>query len=554
MKGTNGTVKKMSLSGKFVIRLLTLFIVLWALISLSVTLFYRNNMEEKYTRTAFAQARIAAMAVDGDRIKAYETTLEKDEYYYEVQNRLKDQKSVSGLKYLYIVVPREEEYFYIWDAGDPDSEEGVCDLGDADTYYGGGDQVMKAAFHGDTGGSMLITRSPSYGYVASAFYPVYDSAGEPVGLASVDISMDEIISDILRFLLVNSLVMILILVISCILYYRAISGSIIAPVQKLEEMVRLFVTNQMEKGDVLVPDIHTGDEIEVLADSFSRMSVELKTYIHNFEAVTKEKERISTELNVATQIQADMLPSIFPPFPFRKEFDLYASMTPAKEVGGDFYDFFMVDDDHIALTIADVSGKGVPAALFMVIAKTLIKNRTQMKGSTPSEIFADVNNQLCEGNEAGLFVTVWLCIVEISTGHCMIANAGHEHPVVKRKSGKFELIEYKHSPAIAVMDDMVFRQHDFQLEPGDTIFVYTDGVAEATNSSNELFGTERMLATLNAAQDADVAEIIHNMKAGIDAFVKDAPQFDDITMLAFHYKGSAGENGEKGSTGQTEES
>ena len=530
-------IKNRSLSRKFFVRLLVLFIVLWVLISLSVTIFYKNNMEEKYTNTAFAQARIAAMSVDGNKIKKYETTLEKDDYYEEVLKKLKAQKSVSGLKYLYIVVPKEEEYLYIWDAGDPSAEEGVCDLGDADSYYGGGDEVMKAAFRGDTGGRMLITRSPSYGYVASAFYPIYDSKGEPVGLSSVDVSMEEIISDILKFLLVNSLFMILIMVFSSVLYYRAISKSIIAPVQKLEEMVKLFVSNQMEKGDILVPDIHTGDEIEALANSFSRMSVELKTYINNFEAVTKEKERISTELHVATQIQADMLPRIFPPFPYRKEFDLYASMTPAKEVGGDFYDFFMVDDDHIALVIADVSGKGVPAALFMVIAKTLIKNRTQMKGSTPSDIFEDVNNQLCEGNEASLFVTVWLCIVEISTGHCLVANAGHEHPVVKRKAGRFELVDYKHSPALAVMEDMVFRQHDFQLEPGDTVFVYTDGVAEATNASNELFGTERMLKTLNAKQDAGVEEILDNMKEGIDAFVKDAPQFDDITMLAFHYNG-----------------
>ena len=535
----NAASKKHSLSRKFFIRLLILFVVLWALISLSVTIFYKNNMEEKYTHTAFSQAQIAAMTVDGNKIKKYETTLEKDDYYEQVLKKLKAQKSVSGLKYLYIVVPKEEEYLYIWDAGDPASEEGVCNLGDADSYYGGGDEVMKAAFRGDTGGRMLITRSPSYGYVASAFYPIYDSEGEPVALSSVDISMEEIISDILKFLLVNSLFMIFIMVLSSIIYYRAISRSIIMPVQKLEEMVKLFVSNQMEKGDVLVPDIHTGDEIEELADSFSRMSVELKTYINNFETVTKEKERISTELHVATQIQADMLPRIFPPFPYRKEFDLYASMTPAKEVGGDFYDFFMVDDDHIALVIADVSGKGVPAALFMVIAKTLLKNRSQMKGSTPTEIFGDVNNQLCEGNEASLFVTVWLCIVEVSTGHCMVANAGHEHPVVKRKGGRYEVIDYKHSPALAVMEDMVFRQHDFQLEPGDTIFVYTDGVPEATNASNELFGTERMLETLNAEPEACVEEVLHNMKAGIDAFVKDAPQFDDITMLAFHYKGSS---------------
>ena len=213
-------------------------------------------------------------------------------------------------------------------------------------------------------------------------------------------------------------------------------------------------------------------------------------------------------------------------------------MAPAKEVGGDFYDFFMVDDDHIALVIADVSGKGVPAALFMVIAKTLIKNRTQIKDSEPSDIFEDVNTQLCEGNEAGLFVTAWLCIVEISTGHCLVANAGHEHPAVKRKGGNFELVEYKHSPALAMMEGMIFKQHEYQLNPGDTIFVYTDGVAEATDASYELFGTERMLESLNSKPDATVYEILNNMTKSINDFVKEAPQFDDITMIAFRYNGT----------------
>ncbi len=530
--------KKLSLSRKFLIKMVFLFMILWALISISVTIFYRKHMEEKYTETAFSQAYIAAMMIDGDKVKEYESTLKKDDYYADVLHKLIEQKKVAGLKYLYVVVPREENYFYIWDGGDPSVDEGVCDLGDSDSYYGGGEDVMKTAFHGVTGGSMLVTKSPVYGYVASAFYPIYDSAGEPAALASVDISMNDIISDVLRFLMVNSVLMIFIMIVVSALYYRTISQIIISPVQKLEGLVKHFVTNQMENGEILVTDIHTGDEIEGLADAFSKMSVELKTYINNFETATKEKERISTELNVATQIQADMLPRIFPPYPNRKEFELYASMAPAKEVGGDFYDFFMVDDDHIALVIADVSGKGVPAALFMVIAKTLIKNRTQIKDSEPSDIFEDVNTQLCEGNEAGLFVTAWLCIVEISTGHCLVANAGHEHPAVKRKGGNFELVEYKHSPALAMMEGMIFKQHEYQLNPGDTIFVYTDGVAEATDASYELFGTERMLESLNSKPDATVYEILNNMTKSINDFVKEAPQFDDITMIAFRYNGT----------------
>ena len=254
----------------------------------------------------------------------------------------------------------------------------------------------------------------------------------------------------------------------------------------------------------------------------------------------KSKKLASTqvELNVATQIQADMLPSIFPAFPRRKEFDIYATMTPAKEVGGDFYDFFLIDDDHLALVMADVSGKGVPAALFMVIAKTLIKNHAQLGEYSPAKVLMSVNEQLCEGNKAELFVTVWLAILEISTGKGKAANAGHEHPALRRKDGMFELVEYRHSPAVATMEGIRFREHDFELYPGDSLFVYTDGVAEATDARNELYGGKRMIDALNKDPDASPEELLPNVKASVDEFVGEAPQFDDLTMLCIKYFGA----------------
>ena len=313
-------------------------------------------------------------------------------------------------------------------------------------------------------------------------------------------------------------------------YYM--SRSIVAPVQRLTVKV-----SDIEGKDLDFKwEEKTEDEIQTLAESFGNMTERLKRYIEEITAVTAEKERIGAELNVATQIQADMLPRIFPPFPERKEFDIYASMDPAKEVGGDFYDFFLIDDDHIGLVMADVSGKGVPAALFMVIAKTHIKNRAMM-GGTPSEILAYANDQLCEGNEAELFVTVWMAIIQISTGKGVAANAGHEHPTIKRKGGKFELVEYRHSPAVATMEGIRFKEHEFELHPGDSLFVYTDGVPEATNSMNELYGTDRMLEALNINPEAKVSERLENVKKSVDEFVGKAPQFDDLTMLSFDYYG-----------------
>ena len=313
-----------------------------------------------------------------------------------------------------------------------------------------------------------------------------------------------------------------------------------APLKKLSSAASEYYAEEGNEGAKTIftdLDIRTHDEIEDLSVAMKQMETDMNEYIHNLTAITAEKERIGAELNVATQIQADMLPRIFPPFPDRKEFDIFASMSPAKEVGGDFYDFFLIDDDHLGLVMADVSGKGVPAALFMVITKTLIKNRAQMGGG-PAEILRYVNEQLCEGNDAELFVTVWFAILEISTGKGKAANAGHEHPVLCRANGSYDLVKYTHSPAVAVMEGIPFKEHSFELHPGDTLFVYTDGVTEATNADNQLFGTDRMLEALNKEPEASPQRLLRNVRNGINRFVGSAPQFDDITMLSLRYFGS----------------
>jgi serine phosphatase RsbU (regulator of sigma subunit) len=246
----------------------------------------------------------------------------------------------------------------------------------------------------------------------------------------------------------------------------------------------------------------------------------------------EEKERISAELNVATEIQTSMLPSIFPDFTNRAEFEIYATMKPAKEVGGDFYDFFSIDDDHLAVVIADVSGKGVPAALFMVVAKTLIKNQAQV-GRTPVDIFTLVNAQLCENNEVGMFVTAFMGVYEISTHHFVCVNAGHNPPLLKRADGSFEYLKLHTGFVLGGMEEIKYKQHEMQLTSGDELYLYTDGVTEATNINDELYGEDRLLATLNNNMDLNTDELLSSVKNDIDCFVNGAPQFDDITMVAF---------------------
>ena len=248
-----------------------------------------------------------------------------------------------------------------------------------------------------------------------------------------------------------------------------------------------------------------------------------------------ETERISAELNVANHIQTSMLPNLFPAFPEREEFDIYASMTPAKEVGGDFYDFFMVDDRHLAIVIADVSGKGVPAALFMVIGKTLIKDHTQ-QGRDLGEIFTEVNELLCESNSEGLFITAFEGVLDLDTGEFVYVNAGHDAPFICRREGSYEQLKVKSGFVLAGMEKMKFVEGRITLGEGDKLFHYTDGVTEATNAHNELYGKERLSIVLNKNKGQSPKEMLSTVKADIDNFVGEAPQFDDITMLCVEYR------------------
>ncbi len=314
-----------------------------------------------------------------------------------------------------------------------------------------------------------------------------------------------------------------------------VSDKIVKPIESMtEDIIEGGNTGKLfEMKDLY----RTNDEIEVLAQSFDDLSKKTKKYIEDITEITKEKERIGTELKLATEIQAAMLPHIFPPFPERKDFDIYAMMDPAREVGGDFYDFYLIDEDHLCLIVADVSGKGIPAALFMMISKTILQS-CAMLGKSPAEILSKTNDALCTNNMVEMFVTVWVGIVELSTGKLTAANAGHEYPVIKHADGKFEIYKDKHSLAIGAMEGTKYHEYEIMLDKGDKLFVYTDGVPEATDADEKMFGIERMLKALNSEPDADVLKLLNNVKSAVNSFVKEAEQFDDLTMLDFEYHGT----------------
>ncbi len=505
-------------------------LALCLILGLSVVVGFQHtkNKVNSVSQTTFAYTKAAAEYIDGDQIAWYVETEEKDEYYDDIMSFLNSYLKNSNLLYYYVFVPYEEDLVYVWDAG-----EGTCPLGYHEEYMENGKAEVEKIYRHDPPEDISFENDETYGYIASAYSPVFNSKGEPVAVVGADVYVPDMEKEIISFLLVIILTIISIILLTLLIFFSFIHKKIVDPIHILSEASRNMV-DHLEAENNLDIGIRTGNEIEDLADSFERMHEEVKNYISRLSAVTAEKERISVELDVATKIQASMLPCIFPAFPERDEFDIYATMDPAKEVGGDFYDFFMVDEDHLAIVVADVSGKGVPAALFMVIGKTLIKDHTA-SGKDLGEVFAEVNNLLCEANSEELFITAFLGVLNLKTGEFRYVNAGHEIPFISRNNAPFEPYPVHAAFVLAGMEDMLYQEGVLQLEPGDKIFQYSDGIPDAINIKEELFGMERLQSSLNEVNDKTPKEILAEVKADIDAFVGEAAQFDDITMLCLEY-------------------
>ena len=523
--------RKHSLKKSVMTGIVVLAVILTVGTNLIVGLQYRDRKIEDSSDLAFSYTRAAAEFIDGDSIQRYLETNTKDPYYEEVMAFLNSFQLNTNLKYYYVFVPMENDLVYIWDA---EHYEGACPLGYHEEYMVGGKEAVRGVYRTDPIEEISITKDDTYGYIASAYSPVFNSAGEPVAIVGVDLSVPGLNQEIFSFL-VNSVVFVAIITFWLSgIYFFYTKRNIIKPIDLLHRAAGRMVEN-LEEDQVQEIDIHTGDEIEELASAFMQMNLEVKEYIKKLYLVTAEKERIGAELDVAAHIQSSMLPCIFPPFPDRHEFDIYATMTPAKEVGGDFYDFFMVDERHLAIVMADVSGKGVPAALFMVIGETLIKDHTQ-PGADLGTVFSEVNDILCASNSEGMFITAFEGVLDLVTGEFRFVNAGHEIPFISRAGGAFEPHKIRAGFVLAGMEGLRYRAGVMELMPGDKLFQYTDGVTEATSAAKELYGMERLQNVLASVSDKAPQEILPAVKTDIDRFVGTAPQFDDITMLCLEYK------------------
>ena len=406
-----------------------------------------------------------------------------------------------------------------------------------------------------------VTHTKEYGWIGTNYEPIINDSGEEIGYIVLDLDINDFFRRLSSILILLIPLAAIVAELVAFTASRLLKKHILDHLLKMSDAANRHIERDKENRFDSVPlffgalDVHTGDELEDLQKSMADMEENINDTMLRLKKVTAEQERMEAELSIATQIQVGTLPHTFPAFPDRKEFDIYASMSPAKEVGGDFYDYFLIDEDHLGLVIADVSGKGISAALFMVNAKAMIQNQAMTDGRHPAEILKKVNAGLIEQNEADMFVTVWLAILTISTGEVVYVNAGHEYPAIRKNGELFRAEKDVHSSPVAIIEFIRYKEGSFRLVPGETVFCYTDGVTEANNSENALFGMERMLEALNADPDADPKTLTENVENAVERFVCGEPQFDDTTMLCIKYFGPSGrsENAEDAAENESSE-
>ena len=421
---------------------------------------YERNIEV-YTNYAYSDAHLIADSISGITPTKYLETQTKDAEYYDIRYTF----MTAGIyqdefRDFYLVIPTEDDLIYISEIyhnlpeGMEDLSKDQADFLEHKEYRPGEKEIMMDLIkrgRGEPDRELFMgLRELAGEKLATALVPIRAMDNEVQALVGVDLSVAAVWESLMNMYIMLAITIVVITCVGMILHYRNLDRTLIQPITTLKNGTDELV-NKLDSEEAFVSGIHTGDELEALAHSIEEMDRSLKHYVRENTAITAERERLNTELELAGSIQMDMLPCDFPPFPERSEFDLYASMNPAKEVGGDFYDFFLVDEDHRALVIADVSGKGIPGALFMMMVKIMVQNCV-LAGLSPKQVMEQVNEQIAENNSESMFVTVWLGILDIPSGKLTAVNAGHEYPIFKKPGGCYELIKDKHGMAVGTME------------------------------------------------------------------------------------------------------
>lgn len=504
---------------------------------------FTESLMEQYSDGSFRIAAAAELYLDLDRFDEYTESGGTTEFYLKTHEKLETLCNYTDSTFIYLIIPDTSDYEHItfifstinYDTKYTRYEFGFVRNTTNDEYK----QKYRKLYEGLSDEETVVRDSAGIetDRHITAMRALRDSSGTFKGILCVQRQMEGLAKARGEYLLKVTLALVVITVIVFFAQAATLNLTFLKPITIIEKETIRFAEDNVKADPPLTSVIKNRDEIGVLASSIDTMEEQIVDYVDDLTKVTSEKERLSTELSLASKIQTSMIPSTFPAFPDRKDFEIYASMIPAREVGGDFYDFFLVDDDHLCIVIADVSGKGVPAALFMMATKILIANFAKM-GKSPCEVLTAANEAICKNNKQEMFVTVWLGIIELSTGKLVSANAGHEYPIIMNAGGFFEVFKDKHGFVIGGLPGIRYIESEVVLKPGSKLFIYTDGIPEATDGAGNMFGLERTAQSLNDSKDADTQSIIDNIRLSVEAFVGGAEQFDDLTMLVFEYKGS----------------
>ena len=509
---------------------------------------FTDTLTQHYKDYALAAANEAATIINADMLDEFLASGGSGEEFRTQHDRIQTLCDKLDIQFIYAVFVSEDysDITFVIEAVNSGIPYDEFPVGYTMNINEGENAIYQPRFKDliENGGDFNIVVNDkgdvSTGHHIAALVPLRSSDGSIKAVLCAQKQMEQLKSARVNYARSIGLVTLILILIAGAGWFIMLRHRLLTPITLISNEARRFAAENTIDPEPVIEKIKYKDELGELAVTIQEMERQTVESFEKMNRISADKQRVDTELKLATGIQAHMLPRVFPPFPERTEFDIYATMDPAREVGGDFYDFFMIGKDKLGIVIADVSGKGIPAALFMAITKILIKNNAQ-PGTSPAQVFEKTNRMLCDGNENGFFVTAWMGVLDINTGHLTFCNAGHNPPLLRSGSEDFRFLK---APGLVLggVDDFEYTCQEIDLHKGDRLFLYTDGVTEATDSNKKLYGDERLKKYADAHGDVSLTEALTGLRADIDAFVGDAEQFDDMTMLLLEYRGNNGDN------------
>ena len=499
------------------------------------------SFKNEYSQTTYHMADTATTLINGDKLEEYLRNGESEEYLRtkKLLDAYCDRMEVS---LIYVIIVDRSDYgrfVSVFNAVDNTVDNTKYEPWEPgykrDTTNNEYRRKYQAVYEQTVPYETVYRTHPTDGQHPhiTTLAPVKDSSGNVAAILCLQRPMDELSKARVPYVVSIVISTLVISALAAIVAARLLKKRIVDPIITVSEEAKRFARENTEGEKI--GKISKYSEISNLVESIDTMEEDMLRYIDNLTAATAERERIGAELSIAKNIQENTVPNVFPAFPGREDFDIFATMTPAKEVGGDLYNFFLIDDNHLAVTIADVSGKSVPAALFMMVTNILISEAVRVV-STPAAAMNFVNQRLCRNNSAGMFATVWLGVIELSTGIMTMANAGHNDPILCRKNGEVEFVRTRHGLIAGAFEDIEYGNTEIQLQKGDKLFLYTDGLSEAINADEKMFTDEGVINAIRKYKDKAPKALLKGVESCVEAFVGDMPQFDDLTMICFELR------------------